>query len=70
MDGLCEMTKYLHEKVLSPRGKLLIAPTDDTKRYFEHLNNRIQKLDLKKAWNAKLYYPFTMKRLKEMETWL
>lgn len=70
MDGLCEMTKYLHEKVLSPRGKLLIAPTDDTKRYFEHLNNRIQKLDLKKAWNEKLYYPFTMKRLKEMETWL
>lgn len=70
MDGLRDMTMYLHSKVLSPEKNILCSPTDEKTHYLAHLSNKIQKVDLVKAWENKLMYPFKLERLKEMEEWL
>ena len=70
MDGLRDMTMYLHSKVLSPAKNILCSPTDEKTHYLAHLSNKIQKVDLVKAWENKLMYPFKLERLKELEAWL
>ncbi len=70
MDGLDELTNYLHSRILAPAKDILHSPTDEKTRYLAHLSRKMQKVDFVNAWKNKLMYPFEMERLKEMEEWL